>query len=263
MSQSNTIISENRSYWTTRAATYSKEVQEGELYGVGYMPWFETIQSRIAARFPDRQPSEIRVLDIATGPGFFAIILAKAGYRVTAVDLTPSMLEEARRNAGELADVIDFREMNAEELTFADESFDVIVTRNLTWNLPHPERAYRDWHRVLKTGGLLLNFDANWYRYLFDEDAKDAYVSDREAAAAEGVTDEYPELDYSVMERIAEQIPLSAILRPDWDLDVLSDIGFSAGADTEIWKTVWNENEKLLYPSTPLFLVQAVKREAA
>ena len=48
--------------------------------------------------------------------------------------------------------------MNAEELTFAPESFDVIVSRNLTWNLHDPKKAYQSWERVLKSGGLLLNF---------------------------------------------------------------------------------------------------------
>ena len=48
------------------------------------------------------------------------------------------MLEEAGRNAGALADKIDFRLMNAEKLTFADHSFDVLVTRNVTWNLHDP-----------------------------------------------------------------------------------------------------------------------------
>ena len=260
MTPRDTIIAENREYWTKRAATYSQEVNAGELHGVGYTPWFETIYGCISERFPGRAPEEIRVLDIATGPGFFAIILTKAGCRVTAIDLTPSMLAEARANACELADRIDFREMNAEALEFADEIFDVIVTRNLTWDLPHPEQAYREWHRVLKKGGLLLNFDSNWYRYLIDTEAKTAYDTDRENAAAAGISNEYPDIDYGIMERIAAQVPLTRELRPEWDLRVLSEIGFRAEADTEIWKSVWNDEEKLHYASTPLFLVKAVKQ---
>mgnify|MGYP000807176615 CR=1 FL=1 len=96
------------------------------------------------------------MLDVGTGPGFFAIILAEMGFRVTAVDYTASMLEEAGRNAGALADKIDFRQMNAEKLTFADHSFDVLVTRNVTWNLHDPETAYGHWTRVLAPGGALV-----------------------------------------------------------------------------------------------------------
>ena len=259
MTPYDTIIEENREYWTVRAATYSKEVNAFELEGPGYTPWLHTIEGCIAARFPGRAGAEIRVLDIATGPGFFAIILARAGYRVTAIDLTPSMLETAQRNAGETAELIDFREMNAEETDFPDETFDVIVTRNLTWDLPHPETAYRDWYRILRRGGLLLNFDANWYRYLADGEAKAAYDVDRARAEAAGIPNDNPDVDYGIMERIAEKVPLTRELRPEWDIRVLSDIGFRAEADTEIWRTLWNEEEKIPYASTPLFMVTAVK----
>lgn len=58
--------------------------------------------------------------------------------------------------------------MDAQNLTFHDNMFDVIVSRNLTWNLDSPAKAYREWYRVLKPGSILLNFDANWYAYLYD-----------------------------------------------------------------------------------------------
>lgn len=40
------------------------------------------------------------------------------------------------------------------------------------------EKAYAQWTRVLKPGGVLLNFDANWYRYLWDEAAQTAHAQD-------------------------------------------------------------------------------------
>ena len=52
--------------------------------------------------------------------------------------------------------------MDAEKPIFADETFDVVISRNLTWTLPNAEHAYSEWMRVLKTGGILLNFDANY-----------------------------------------------------------------------------------------------------
>ena len=254
------IISANRDYWGRRAPSYSYEVNRDDLQGSGYEPWLQMFEEQFAANFGDRAPDELRVLDIATGPGFFAIILARAGYCVTAIDLTPSMLEKARENAGETAEIIDFREMNAEELTFADGTFDVIVTRNLTWDLPHPAEAYREWHRVLRPGGLLLNFDSNWYRYLIDDEAKEAYDTDRANAAAIGIKyNEFPEVDYGDMEKIAEELPLTRDLRPDWDIEVLTEIGFDASADTEIWQRLWNDRDKVNYSSTPMFMVRAVK----
>ena len=200
-----------------------------------------------------------RVLDVGTGPGFFAIILAELGYQVTAVDYTASMLEEARRNAGALAGCIRFRQMNAEELTFPADSFDVVVTRNVTWNLRDPERAYGQWSRVLKPGGVLLNFDANWYRYLWDRGAEQAHARDRENLWASDVRDETAGTDVSAMEAIARQAPLSARMRPGWDLGVLRGLGLQAAADTEIWRQVWTREERINNASTPMFLVEARK----
>ena len=149
--------------------------------------------------------------------------------------------------------------MNAEQMTFADESFDVVVSRNLTWNLPHPEEAYNEWVRVLKPGGLLLNFDANWYAYLFDDEAQAAYDRDRINSAEQGVWDQNVGENFDVMEGIARRMPLSNIRRPAWDLTYLERIGLQTEADEEIWQHVWSEGEKLNFSSTPLFLVRGMK----
>ena len=221
--------------------------------------WRGVVSRRIAARFPGKKPAQIRVLDVGTGPGFFAIILAELGYQVTAVDYTASMLEEAKGNAGALAKKIDFRQMNAEELTFPTASFDVLVTRNVTWNLPNPEKAYSQWMRVLKPGGLLLNFDANWYRYLWDENAQAGHARDRENLQVSDVRDETAGTDVDAMEAIARKTPLSRLHRPAWDLDVLRGLGMQAAADTQIWKQVWTKEERINNASTPMFLVEGTK----
>ncbi len=260
MASKQDILSENRAYWTRRAPSYS-ESNRAELSSRSREVWRHTIREQIRARFPDRAPQELRVLEVGTGPGFFAIILAEAGYRVTAVDLTPSMLAEARKNAGALAGEIELLEMNAEALAFAGGSFDVVVTRNLTWDLPHPEDAYREWRRVLKPGGLLLNFDANWYRYLFDEQALAGYEEDRRNVAERGIRDEGVGENFDVMEDIARRIPLSRLMRPAWDRRFLSGIGFDVETDEQIWRRVWTEEEKVNFGSTPLFLIRATKQQ--
>ena len=79
---------------------------------------------------------------------------------MTAVDYTQEMLDTAKRNAGNLCERISFYKMDAQNLEFEDDVFDVVISRNLTWNLKDPKRAYEEWCRVLKPGGKLLNFDA-------------------------------------------------------------------------------------------------------
>ena len=253
-----TILNENKAYWTQRASGYS-EVNQAELGTAQHEIWRGELCRQIAAHFPDRAPEDLRVLDVGTGPGFFAILLTESGFRVTAIDLTPEMLSEARRNAGAIAEQIDFFEMNAEATTFPDGAFDVIVTRNLTWNLPHPEQALREWARLLAPGGLLLNFDANWYGYLFDEDKRADFDADRLNSAAQGVGDQNVGENFDVMEDIARRIPLSGTQRPAWDLAVFTALGLSARADELVWERVWSPEEKINFASTPLFLVQAAK----
>ena len=250
---------ENIHYWTHRTPGYSGVNQE-ELATNQRLVWRNVITERIQAKFPGKAPGKIKVLDVGTGPGFFAIILAEQGYFVTAVDYTKTMLEAAMQNAGALAEKITFLQMNAEELTFPDNSFDVLVTRNLTWNLCHPERAYTQWARVLKPDGLLLNFDANWYSYLYDEAARKGHLLDRENIASSDVGDETAGTDVAAMEAIALQAPLSAKRRPEWDITVLRGLGMEVQADRSIWKRVWTREERINNASTPMFLVEAVKR---
>ena len=252
------IISENRAYWTGRAAGYS-EVNQLELSTAQRETWSRCLRKEISRCFPGTLLEQLRVLEVGTGPGFFAILLCEAGYDVTAVDLTPAMLEEARKNAGPLAGRIRFLEMNAEAPDFPDACFDVVVSRNLTWNLPHPDLAYAEWTRVLKPGGLLLNFDANWYSYLFHEDAQAAYEQDRINSAEQGVWDQNVGENFDVMEDIARRVPLSDIRRPVWDLEQLKSLGLQAEADEEVWQRVWSQEEKLNFSSTPMFLVRARK----
>ena len=256
------ILSENKAYWTGRASGYS-EVNQTELGSGQRQKWRDCLQSEIARHFPAAAADSLRILEVGTGPGFFAILLAELGYDVTAIDLTPAMLAEAKKNAGALAERIRFMEMNAESLDFKEALFDVLISRNLTWNLPHPDAAYAEWARVLKPGGLLLNFDANWYAYLFDEKAQAAYAQDRVNSAAQGVGDQNVGENFDVMEDIARRVPLSRIRRPAWDLERLRGLGLRAQADERIWERVWSEEEKLNFSSTPLFMLRAVKEGSA
>ena len=106
---------------------------------------------------------------------------------------------------------------------------------------------------------MLLYFDANWYRYLWDRGAEQAHARDRENLWASDVRDETAGTDVSAMEAIARQAPLSARMRPGWDLGVLRGLGLQAAADTEIWRQVWTREERINNASTPMFLVEARK----
>lgn len=247
------LEAQNCNYWDKRAESYTDVIQKNLDGG-----WDAVWAQMLISHFPEQK--DLKILDIGTGPGFYAIILAQRGYQVTAIDFSSEMLEEARKNAGELAEKITFLQMDAQNLTFPEESFDVIVTRNLTWNLPDPEMAYQEWHRVLAPGGVLLNFDANWYAYLFDEEKAEAFAADRENVREAGVEDHEAYCDSDQMEVISRQLPMGKCQRPQWDVQTLKQIGFAdVQTDTTIGERVWNPEEKLNYASTPGFLIKAVK----
>ena len=242
-----------KNYWTQRSHSFA-ELRVRELNSVMADRWLREIAKHIPAG------GQLRILDIGTGPGFFAILLAQEGYQVTAIDCTAEMLAEAQANAGALAAQITWKLMDAQKLEFADESFDLVLSRNLTWVLEEPETAYAEWYRVLKPEGIMLNFDANWYRYLYDEEMRKGYEADRAATEANQVRDEYINTDIDAMEEIAKNVPLSRKLRPEWDREVLQHIGFSdIDIDTDIWKHLWTEDEKVNFASTPMFRIAAMR----
>ena len=249
------LLNQIEEYWTKRAEGYS-QVNQGELATQQRQIWLGNLREHL----PDKKPEDVKILDIGTGPGFFAIILTQAGYQVTAVDYTEEMLKEARHNAGELAEKIQWLQTDAQNLDFPDQTFDAVVSRNLTWNLENPTRAYQEWLRVLKKGGKLLNYDANWYHHLFDEEKRKEYEEDRKRVESLHMEDHYTCTDIDAMEDIARKVPLSRINRPLWDKELLEDLDCSkVEIEEDVWKRVWSREERANYYSTPMFLVEGEK----
>lgn len=242
-------------YWTRRASSYTEVVKKNLADG-----WDGKWADELIRNFPKAEGRALRILDIGTGPGFYAIILAARGYEVTAVDMSEGMLEQARNNAGELADKIRFCKMDAQELSFNDNEFDVIVTRNLTWNLPDPVKAYGEWRRVLRDGGVMLNIDSNWYAYLFDDEKRLEKQADRENTIQAGFDDHESYDEGWLMENISRSLPMGRLPRPQWDAVTLLDLGFkNVSADTSVSKRLWSREEMSNYASAPCFLIRAVK----
>ncbi|WP_044930708.1 class I SAM-dependent methyltransferase [Butyrivibrio sp. AC2005] len=259
-STKNAISIRNHEYWIDRAPGYS-DVNREELEGSQRKNWSKLLDEEIRAHFgiaPDER-GKIKILDIGAGPGFISIILAELGYTVTAADFAKTMLAEARKNAGELADMISFRTENAMELGFEDDCFDVVFSRNLTWNLPDPQKAYSEWMRVLKKDGLMLIFDANWYAYLRDSEKKEQYDLDRANVKEQGFGDYNIGDNFDVMEHIADKLPLTGIDRPGWDIDYFNkNLVQSVSSVYDIGSRVYSEKEKVNYASTPMFMVKVV-----
>jgi SAM-dependent methyltransferase len=96
-----------------------------------------------------------RALDVATGTGNTAILMARAGARVVGLDLTPELLALAEERAGAERLDIEWREGDAEMLPFEDGHFDLVVSSFGVGWAPHHEIAARELVRVLNGGGTL------------------------------------------------------------------------------------------------------------
>jgi ubiquinone/menaquinone biosynthesis C-methylase UbiE len=103
--------------------------------------------------FTRLEGSHGRLLEVGSGIGVDSIQLARCGFDVTAVDLTESAIEVARDSARRRGVSIDFRVGNAEDLDFADGSFDAVYSFGVLHHTPDIERAVAEVHRVMKPGG--------------------------------------------------------------------------------------------------------------
>ena len=196
-------------YWDTRAAGYSMDVRE-QLEGEAGENWLETVRRLAPA------PEFERVLDIGCGLGFFEALLGSHGYRVTGLDCSEGMLEKARENAAAYGAAPQLVQGDAVCPGFPAGSFDLIVSRNLLWNLQYPEKAYENWVNLLRPGGRLLLLDGNYYLHYTDP----AYASPSgsEHKHMEGI-------DVSVIDGVARSLPLSHCRRPGWDMARLEALG--------------------------------------
>ncbi len=114
----------------------------------------------MAQQMSGKIPVNGSVLEIAPGPGYFCIELAKLGnYQITGLDISKSFVEIARRNAANAGLKIDFREGNASAMPFQDNTFDFTFCQAAFKNFSEPVRAIAEMHRVLRPGGLSVISD--------------------------------------------------------------------------------------------------------
>lgn len=227
------------SYWSQRAESFARlRIRELESGKRGL--WREEIVKYLPAG------RKLDILDVGTGTGFFAMLLGAEGHRVTGIDLCAGMIGEARKISAALGIPAGFYVMDAEQPDFAPASFDAVITRNLTWTLPHVAQAYRSWHGLLKPGGVLLNFDADYCREAGNQSLPENHAHKDVSAA---LAWEY--------EHIKEALRPSQRPRPEWDAELLAEAGFrDIRVDRSVWRRLYRDIDEFYNP-TPIFAIAA------
>lgn len=232
-------------YWTKRADSFF-DIRCRELKSNKAERWLHEMERLLP------HDKKLNILDIGCGAGFFEVILGKCGHYVTGIDLTMDMVDHTSRMIQQFGldeNNVKALPMDAEMLTFPDSTFDVVVSRNLTWTLPHPIHAYQEWFRVLKPDGILLNFDAEY--------AKNAHrwLKSPENLAHRDIPEELKDECHGIYHMLA----ISSLDRPEWDAEVLKQAGFSrVEIDIDFGNRIFKEQDEFYIPDR-MFRIAAFK----
>lgn len=246
-------VNKHQKYWDNSAEIYDVIIQE-ELNGFKKEAWQQILSEHIKKR------GRLRILEIGTGPGFFAILLAQMGHEVTAIDFSKQMIQAARKNALQLGVSVNFIHV-LNDSTFNDrDSYDIIISRNVTWTFHFPEKTYKEWYRWLKKDGQLLIFDANWNIALTKESHAESNQRNIERAIELGFPVYNEETLFAEGDTIAKNLPLTFAMRPEWDKAVLFQLGFrDIQIRDDFHKLIYSKTEQIAYEFTPLFSINATK----
>jgi ubiquinone/menaquinone biosynthesis C-methylase UbiE len=198
------MINEIASYWDKQSAIWREEKREAwaKPETQYWIEFFEELLPTLKGN---------KVLEVGTASGYFAHILTRAGYAVTAVDVSPNMVKEAELVTQALGMKVDYYVMDAQELDFDKDQFDLVFTRLMTWTIPDVKKCYGEVFRVLRPGGLLLNFDGDFGDYVFTQEGHEQYPAE-------------------IMEQaniIKSQLDISKHKRPEKDMELLHQVGFT------------------------------------
>ncbi|MCQ2085563.1 MAG: class I SAM-dependent methyltransferase, partial [archaeon] len=157
-----TLLKEIETHWSGRVESYNSSVEKQLATGRSDK-WISEVLRDVPAG------KKLKVLDVGCGPGFFEMGLASYGFELMGIDYNQDMVNKASENCRERGVTAEFRKMDAQKLEFEDNTFDLVVSRDVLWNLDDPRRAYEEMYRVLKPEGKITVFDGNYYLYAHDK----------------------------------------------------------------------------------------------
>lgn len=237
--------------WDISAEGFSKHVVAEEFDDPGRSVWTELILSMAPKEGP------LDILDAGTGPGLFAIILAMAGHRTTGIDISSKMLAQAKENAARMGVAPTFRMMNSQNPDFLDNSFDLIVSRNVMWTIVEPEEAYENWFRCLKPGGRVIVFDQGHRageqgaRTILSYDEKNLEYLEK---FGELPPMSYTRETYEEARGFKRDLKLTYADRPCWDMEMMKTLGYTnIRCEDVVSQVSYNAKKALLHKDSEFF----------
>ncbi len=145
-------------YWTDCSGAYDDHQRRSDRVAADRRAWTQVWAGALGD--PTLGDTALDVLDVGTGSGHVATVLADLGHRVTGIDLAPGMLERAAQHAAAMSAPPRFALGDAVAPAFGAASFDAVVNRFVMWTLREPKVALANWTRLLRPGGTLAVVDA-------------------------------------------------------------------------------------------------------
>ncbi|TFV91261.1 class I SAM-dependent methyltransferase [Blastococcus sp. CT_GayMR16] len=141
--------------WDAAAATFDDEADHGLRDPAVRAAWATLL-------LPLMPQPPARIIDVGCGTGSLAVLLARAGHRVSGVDTSGQMLGVARAKAAAAGVRLDLARGDAASPPFAPESMDAVLCRHVLWALPDRDAVLASWTRLLRPHGRLVLVEGRW-----------------------------------------------------------------------------------------------------
>ncbi|WKZ46632.1 MAG: methyltransferase domain-containing protein [Anaerolineales bacterium] len=147
----------------------------------GWMNWVFDVLLKL--------PADAKILELGCGPGYLwkeNVSRIPAGWDITLSDLSSGMLDSAWRNLVVTGRPFQFKEIDAQEIPFAGETFDAVIANHMLYHVPDRPKAIGEIKRVLKSGGYLfattvgdnhLKEISDWFRRIHKSELWDSFAN--------------------------------------------------------------------------------------